>query len=208
MLQRKNLSDLRAWLNAYPGDEEFNANILQLAQLNGADDVLDVARNAMATAGPVVLAAIDQLQQITQHVQNRYPSVNIYFDLSELRGYHYHTGLVFAAYSPGSGRAIANGGRYDEIGSVFGRARPATGFNTDLKSLLTLANCAVLQPPAASAILAPNLPDPALWECVRELRASGEVVVVDIAAADDAAEYARKLQQDTAGGWQVSNINK
>ncbi len=208
LLQRKNLSDLHTWLSAHPGNEKFNVSILQLAQLNGAGDVLDVARNAMAAAGPIVLAAIDQLQQVTQRVQDRYPSVNIYFDLSELRGYHYHTGLVFAAYSPGSGRAIANGGRYDEIGAVFGRARPATGFNTDLKSLLALANCAVLQPSAVSAILAPNLPDPALWERVRELRVSGEVVVVDIAAADDAAEYTRKLQQDAAGVWQVSNINK
>ncbi len=212
LLQRKNLSDLRTWLNAHPGDEQFNASILQLAQLNGADDVLDTARRTMAAAGSVVLAAIEQLQQVTERVQERYPSVNVYFDLSELRGYHYHTGLVFAAYSPGSGRAIANGGRYDEIGAVFGRARPATGFNTDLKSLLALAHCAALQPATVSAIRAPGSPDPVLWARIRELRASGETVVVDVAATDDEQEYARVLRQDAAGAWQVcqctlSNIN-
>lgn len=62
----------------------------------------------------------------------------IHIDLAELRGYHYHTGVVFAAYTPGQGQAVAQGGRYDEIGQVFGRARPATGFSTDLATLLRL----------------------------------------------------------------------
>ncbi|MGI9294582.1 MAG: ATP phosphoribosyltransferase regulatory subunit [Pseudomonadales bacterium] len=207
LLQRKNLSDLRGWLSAHAGNEKFSAIILRLAQLNGATEVLAQARNDMASAGPVVLAAIEQLQQVTQCVQTRYPQVNLYFDLSELRGYHYHTGLVFAAYSPGSGRAIANGGRYDEIGAVFGRARPATGFNTDLKSLLALANCPALGPLATSAIHAPNSTDLDLWARVRELRASGEGVVADVAATGDYQSYARMLRQDADGKWQVVNSN-
>ena len=66
------------------------------------------------------------------------PELDIYFDLAELRGYHYHTGIVFAAYVPGHGQALANGGRYNDVGAVFGRARPATGFATDLKALMAL----------------------------------------------------------------------
>ncbi|MGI9288484.1 MAG: ATP phosphoribosyltransferase regulatory subunit [Pseudomonadales bacterium] len=208
LLQLKNLSDLRSWFNANPGDEQFSASILRLAQLNGSIEVLAQARNDMANAGPVVLAAIEQLQQVTLSVQSRYPQLNLYFDLSELRGYHYHTGLVFAAYSPGSGRAIANGGRYDEIGAVFGRARPATGFNTDLKSLLALANCSTLKQTASCPILAPNSADPDLWACVRELRASGEVVVADVAAANEQQGYTRVLRQNADGAWQVINTDQ
>jgi ATP phosphoribosyltransferase regulatory subunit len=68
-----------------------------------------------------------------------WPELPIHIDLAELRGYHYHTGVLFAAYVPGQGQAVAQGGRYDEIGQVFGRARPATGFSTDLATLLRLS---------------------------------------------------------------------
>lgn len=209
LLQRKNDSDLRSWLSAHPGNEKFNASILLLAQLNGSSEVLEQARDGMVDGGPVVLAAVEQLRQVTECVQARYPRVDLYFDLSELRGYHYHTGLVFAAYSPGSGRAIANGGRYDEIGAVFGRARPATGFNTDLKSLLVLANCAALGSAAtASPIVAPNLADPDLWARVCELRASGEVVVTDFEGSGDSQSATRVLRRDADGEWQVISQNK
>ena len=84
------------------------------------------------------LAAVDALQDVAADIRRQRPSVDIYFDLAALRGYHYHTGIVFAASVPGHGRALANGGRYDDVGRVFGRARPATGFATDLKALMTL----------------------------------------------------------------------
>lgn len=206
LLQRKNHSDLSSWLSAHPADEKFNASILRLAQLNGSAEVLEQARNDLVDAGPVVLAAVEQLQQVTECIRTRYPRVNLYFDLSELLGYHYHTGLVFAAYSPGSGRAIANGGRYDEIGAVFGRARAATGFNADLKSLLALADCAALgSAVTASPIVAPNFADPDLWARVRELRVNGEVVMTDFEESGDSQSATRVLQQDSDGKWQVTN---
>ena len=74
-----------------------------------------------------VQAALGELRQVAGQLKVRFPHIAPHFDLAELRGYHYHTGIVFAAYAPGHGRALANGGRYDDVGAVFGRARPATG---------------------------------------------------------------------------------
>ncbi|MFP3367191.1 ATP phosphoribosyltransferase regulatory subunit, partial [Pseudoalteromonas sp. SIMBA_148] len=81
------------------------------------------------------------------------PDVPLYFDLGELRGYHYHTGVVFAAFVPGLGQSVAQGGRYDDIGSDFGRARPATGFSTDLRFLVQRGQ--IVGADQASAIWAP-----------------------------------------------------
>jgi ATP phosphoribosyltransferase regulatory subunit len=96
-------------------------------------------------------------------------------DLADLRGYHYHTGMVFAAYHDGSHDAIALGGRYDDLGKCFGRARPATGFSMDLRQLYRL-----LPPETARAgVCAPHLDDAALQNRIAQLRAAGETVVVD-----------------------------
>jgi ATP phosphoribosyltransferase regulatory subunit len=127
----------------------------------------------------------------------------VYYDLSELRGYHYHTGLVFAVYVSGHGQALANGGRYDDVGGVFGRARPATGFSTDLKALLQ-----VLPAPAAkvTAIAAPDDADPALWQRVAELRAGGEVVIASLSGEID-PRCDRQLVC-TDGNWEVKNVHE
>ena len=79
-----------------------------------------------------------KFKAIAAQVGARYPEANLYFDLSELRGYHYHTSIVFGAYVPGLGTAIASGGRYDHIGEAFGRARAATGFDVDLSGIARL----------------------------------------------------------------------
>ena len=96
------------------------------------------ARELFAEAVPNALMAVDALQEVAFDIRRQLPNLDIYFDLAELRGYHYHTGLVFAAYVAGCGQALANGGRYNDVGAVFGRARPATGFATDLKALMTM----------------------------------------------------------------------
>ena len=121
------------------------------------------------------MAALAELRAVADYIQARMPEVNVYFDLSELRGYHYHTGLVFAALAPGFGRALANGGRYDDIGEVFGRARPATGFSSDLKALLQVLPA--VESEARPAIMAPNNDDITLWQVIAQLRADGERVV-------------------------------
>ena len=119
-----------------------------------------------------------------------------------LRGYHYHTGLVFAAYVAGCGQALANGGRYNDVGAVFGRARPATGFATDLKSLM-----AMLPTTSASqhAISLPNADDPALNLRVRELRAEGEVVINCLSGSPDPQCDRHLVECD--GHWQVKPLS-
>src|SRR3989338_9548188 len=97
-------------------------------------------------------------------------------DLADLRGYHYHSGIVFAAYHAGSHDAIALGGRYDDLGKSFGRGRAATGFSMDLRQLYRLLPEQAVKP----GICAPHLDDPALREKIAQLRASGESVVVDL----------------------------
>lgn len=108
-----------------------------LAELCGGRDALEQGRARLAAAPADVQVALNELIEIADSLAGRFPGLPLYFDLGELRGYHYHTGVVFAAFVPGVGQSIAQGGRYDDIGADFGRARPATGFSTDLKSLVT-----------------------------------------------------------------------
>jgi ATP phosphoribosyltransferase regulatory subunit len=152
------------------------ANMLRsLARLCGGREVLDAARAAFVGAPVAVLEALESLIGIAEQLAVRYPGLPLYFDLGELRGYHYHTGVVFAVFVPGVGQSIAQGGRYDDIGADFGRARPATGFSTDLKTLVSLGN-ADLVPPTAG-IWAPYSKDPVLWRTICLLREQGERVV-------------------------------
>ena len=135
-LQRKSVPDLRL---ALAGVEPASAAlIIALVDLHGDETVLGDARALFAASVPDALAGVDALQEVACAIRRQLPDLDIYFDLAELRGYHYHTGLVFAAYVAGCGQALANGGRYNDVGAVFGRARPATGFATDLKALMTM----------------------------------------------------------------------
>jgi ATP phosphoribosyltransferase regulatory subunit len=122
----------------------------------------------------------------------------VYFDLAELRGYHYHTGIVFAAYAPGHGRALANGGRYDHVGAVFGRSRPATGFATDLKALLGLLPAAVAH---GDAISMPDSDEPALVARVAALRQQGEIVINRLSGPADRRCSRELVFED--GEWQL-----
>jgi ATP phosphoribosyltransferase regulatory subunit len=106
-------------------------------------------------------------------LERDFPEVSFGFDFCELRGYNYHTGLVFAAYVPGHGDSVAKGGRYDAIGSDFGRARPATGFSLDIRALVTLGERSVS---GSKAVWAPAGNDAALEQLVSELRMTETVV--------------------------------
>jgi len=156
--------------------------IIALASLHGDASVLSRARELFAGFAPNALLAVDALEAVAGELHRRHPELTIYFDLAELRGYHYHTGLVFAAYVPEHGQALANGGRYNDVGAVFGRARPATGFATDLKALTALSP---IKATARGAIGIPDTDDPALAACVRELRASGEIVIASLSGRHD-----------------------
>lgn len=172
-LQRKAMDEIAA-LTA--DVEPMLAGMLRaLARLCGGRETLDVARSVLLGAPDAVLEALEELIHIADQLAVRYPNLPLYFDLGELRGYHYHTGVVFAVFVPGVGQSIAQGGRYDDIGADFGRARPATGFSTDLKTLVSLGNAELVVP--ISGIWAPYGTDLALWQAVCRLREQGERVV-------------------------------
>lgn len=179
-LQRKSVPDLhQALVDVPPPVADL---IIALANLHGDESVLADARQLFAEAVPEALTGIDALQEVAVDIRRQQPGLDIYFDLAELRGYHYHTGMVFAAYVAGCGQALANGGRYNDVGAVFGRARPATGFAADLKALVALLPAAAA---AGGAISMPDADDPALEVRVRELRGAGEIVINCFSGAPD-----------------------
>ena len=179
-LQRKALPEIRRQLVAWSPPAPWGDQLLALAELNGDPDVLDEADRRLADAGDRVRAALATLRRLIEALRLQWPELPIHVDLAELRGYHYHTGVAFAAYAPGRGQAVAQGGRYDEIGQVFGRARPATGFSTDLATLLLLDSPAEA---ASAGIYAPALTDHALDRRVAELRGQGERVIQELPGA-------------------------
>jgi len=198
-LQRKSVPDLEVALeNADPGSRDL---VIALVDLHGDDSVLTQARELFADKVPGALRALDALQEVAADIRRQQSELDIYFDLAELRGYHYHTGIVFAAYVPGHGQALANGGRYNDVGGVFGRARPATGFATDLKALMRLDTAAVKE---QGAISMPDSDDPALVYKADELRAAGEVVV-NCLSADHDVRCDRALVEKN-GEWQVEPL--
>ncbi len=122
-------------------------------------------------------------------------------DLAELGGFNYESGVVFAAFAPASPDALARGGRYDEVGRSFGRARPATGFTMDLRRIASLVG----PTPRAAAILAPCVEDAALDEEIARLRAGGEIVIAELPGHDAArAELGcDRTLESKAGRWAV-----
>ncbi len=158
-------------------DPKYCEMLRRLTWLNGDESTLADAVTLFADAPESVKSELQELITIAENVKQRNPNINLHFDLCELRGYEYHTGIVFAAYSPGHGRAVAKGGRYDDIGEAFGRARPASGFDSDLKVLAKLSSKVVLR---KLAILAPNNTCPQLLAKIAELRESGDTVIVNL----------------------------
>ncbi|MCU0833093.1 MAG: ATP phosphoribosyltransferase regulatory subunit [Chromatiaceae bacterium] len=175
-LQRKAVPEIETLIGTWGLAGEPARMLLVLAELNG-DDALGRADGELAAAADSVHRALDELRAIAGALRRWLPRVPVHFDLAELRGYHYKTGMVFAAFVPGWGQEIARGGRYDDIGRVFGRARPAVGFSTDLKGLLHLGVGLEERYAQAPAVLAPCGDDPALQQAVDALRAAGRRVV-------------------------------
>lgn len=154
-------------------DSNIRDALCSLTQLNGGADILEKAQQCLP-ATEEIKQALHDLRYVGEQLQDL--GVDVCFDLSELRGYHYHSGIVFAAYAQGYAGPLALGGRYDEVGLAFGRARPATGFSLDLRGVVTAL------PPAQKhkAILAPWTTDTTLLMAIEALRAVGEVVVQEL----------------------------
>jgi len=166
-LRNKDEPELAAITAGLP--QPFGEAILALSRLYGGIETLREARQILPDLPPIA-ASLDTLACLADSV----PEWSVTIDLADLRGYHYHSGAVFAAYVPGYPAAIALGGRYDGVGKSFGRARPATGFSLDLRELARLSGKESRQ----DAIFAPSsLHLPELAEKIAELRKAGEIVV-------------------------------
>ncbi len=144
--------------------------LLSLTNLNGDISVLDLALKTLPKL-PEITQALANLNAVASKLVDL--NVQVSFDLGELRGYHYHSGIVFAAYAQGYTGPVALGGRYDEVGIAFGRARPATGFSIDLRGIVATLAPAHLP----KSILAPEVNDAALLAKIETLRTEGLVVI-------------------------------
>ncbi|MBC53214.1 MAG: ATP phosphoribosyltransferase regulatory subunit [Gammaproteobacteria bacterium] len=206
LVQRKAHAETDSWLDANIGEQSIRELLRGLSQLSGGAEVMAQAKAMLASAPAGVRDALLELQQISDALSQRIGDVSLGYDLSELRGYQYHTGTVFAAYTPAHGRAVAKGGRYDEIGKVFGRARPASGFDADLKILAQLSD---RDYPSARVVLAPDHPDADLQALITQLRRDGDIVIQHLGAEPADDELMHELQcsacivADEKLGWRV-----
>jgi ATP phosphoribosyltransferase regulatory subunit len=205
-LQRKAVPEIEAMLDDWQLDAARRRRLAALAELNGGEEVLEQARMLLAGASDTVMQALDNLCAITALLQQRVQDVVLHFDLAELRGYKYQTGMVFAVFIPGCGQEIARGGRYDAIGEVFGHARPATGFSTDLKTLVKLSQRNFGE--QGDAILAPADNDPGLYVVIQQLRRDGERVVCALPGQiTDPVEYGcMRILVNTGGTWTLKPV--
>ena len=183
LLQRKATTEIRVWVAENIADPAKAGLFLMLPRLAGNKSVLQSARELFADV-KAAQAAVDQLDEVARVIEQRYPAAELYFDLGELRGYHYLTGLVFAAFAPGYGNPIASGGRYDHIGEVFGRARPATGFAVDITAISKLG---LLGKISVAAIAVVETGDAQQWQAIQRLRQQGQRVIAVSRDADLAA---------------------
>lgn len=202
-LQRKARADVEALLEAMAIDRRRRDMLTALIELNGGQEVLTEARQRLKNAPDGVTHALDNLEAVAAIVTRKLPSLPLYFDLAELAGYHYYTGMVFSAFVPAYGRAVAHGGRYDGIGQAFGRARPATGFGADLRLLLALSPS---QPGVSSGILAPDENDASLQSQIERLRAAGERVVLRLSGTLASETGCERELVRKGGEWVVVKI--
>lgn len=169
-LAAKDVAGLRELARGFAAD--VREGLVALSGLYGGAEILDVARRALPKQTAIV-AALDDLASLARHARQAHPQVQVGFDLADVGASAYYSGARFAVYARGSSDAIARGGRYDEVGAIFGRNRPAVGFSLDVKELAAL----VEGQGGRAAIRAPWAEDETLRNAVRRLREQGETVV-------------------------------
>jgi len=177
--------------------------LINLTTLNGDQTILAKAAQVLP-ATPAIKKALADLATVGNALSQK--NVSVSFDLSELRGYHYHSGIVFSAYAQGYKGPLALGGRYDEVGLTFGRARPATGFSLDLRGVVT----ALPAIKATPSIFAPADAEPSLAVKIASLRAEGHVVVQAFPGENvnhEELNCDRELSHFNSG-WHVVEIKK
>jgi ATP phosphoribosyltransferase regulatory subunit len=199
LLQSKDRSSLANWSRNLP--QPVGQALMALTELSGpAKEVLVRARKVLPS-NALVSDALALLEQLTNAIASTPSAPEVSIDLADLRGYQYHSGMMFTAYVDALSQPIARGGRYDHVGQAFGRARPATGFSIDL---LTLAGLST-DLEERSAILAPWVSDAGLNAAIQALRAAGEIVV-QLAPGDAALSAEYRLDRvlvEQGGTWKV-----
>lgn len=196
-LAAKDSAELDALTRDFPS--AARQGLLALVRLYGDATVLDEAAKVLPTL-PAVAQALQNLKWLSRLLQG----ANVSFDLADLRGYAYYTGARFAIYAPGACDALVRGGRYDEVGAVFGRKRPATGFSLDVKALVAV----LAARPLRAAIRAPWRQATDLSLAIARLRAQGEIVVCALPGHESEVEEFhcdRELIQ-VAGQWVVQAV--
>lgn len=197
-LTHKDISAMRELTAQLP--QALGQALQALVQMYGDLSVLQTARVQFA-AWPAVLTALDQLAWLASHIDHP-----VSIDLADLRGYAYYSGPRFSVFVPETSDALVRGGRYDEVGAVFGRKRPAVGFSLDIKALVGL----LPHPQPQAAIRAPWRDDAVLVATIAQLRAQGHTVVCMLPGHDsevDEFECDRELV-DTSGGWTVQPLRQ
>jgi len=184
VLQRKSLPDLMEHARSMEIPAEVIGLFKDLMAMHGPVEAVVTRAQQRFQQYPGIRSALSTLRRLVEYLHTRFPGLPLMMDLAELRGYHYHTGVVFSCYLEGHGQAVAQGGRYDEIGQVFGRARPATGFSADLRTLLTLGQMDTLAGQTTGNIFAPWSTDPALDTLIAELRHQRERVIQALPGAE------------------------
>ena len=183
MLARKSIPEIDRWVSEQGFSSSISDMLLALPMLSGSVDVIETAKANLKDAGKLVLDALDHLQKISELLGSYFPDLTLHIDLAEMRGYAYHTGIMYTVYLPGRGACIAQGGRYDGIGEAFGNDRPAIGFSTDLRTLANLSfeSTTLVNSLGVNGILAPYVKegtlDESLDNMIDDLRVRGEQVI-------------------------------
>lgn len=173
-MRRKAVPDVREVLDGAGVPQALAESLLAICECTGDAGALDALRTRLAAAPAPVETALETLDTLVAALARSHPRLPVHLDLGDLSGYAYHSGVVFAAFIPGRGQAIAKGGRYDDVERAFGRARPATGFSSDLRALL---DSAASDDVDRGGIYAPADDDEGLVAAVAALREGGERVV-------------------------------
>ena len=203
-LQSKDVSGLRDLCSKLDKtvDKKVHRALMLLPELYGDKKILEDARKLLPDF-PEIQTALNELESVSSELSPLVDTLS--FDLADLRGYQYHTGMVFAAYAKGCPNAVALGGRYDEIGKAFGRSRPATGFSMDLRELSGL----VKPTPYPKGVLASyKKSDKSLDKEIERLRSEGQIVVINLPGHQndqDALDCDRQLLMDQ-GVWKIVKI--
>ena len=197
-LAAKDGGELAALTRALPA--AAREGLAALLQLYGDITVLDEAEAALPRH-PAIAQALVELRQLASLLQGR---ARLSVDLADLRGYAYYSGVRFAVYARAARDALARGGRYDEVGAVFGRNRPAVGFSLDIKQLVA----AVPPRPLRAAIRAPWGEDAALRQTIAALRRGGETVVCVLPGHESEVDefHCDRVLTHAAGQWVVQAI--